>query len=55
MIAAAIGGWFVICFAGRYPRAIFGYVEGVFRWYSRAVGYASIVAIDEYPPFPVGP
>ena len=49
------GAWVAIYFAGRYPGAIFGYVEGVFRWHNRAVGYASIFAIGEYRSFPLGP
>ena len=54
-IAAAIRAWFATRLSGRYPLAIFGYVEGAIRWHNRAVGYASILAIDEYPPFLLGP
>jgi Domain of unknown function (DUF4389) len=48
---AVIGAWFAILFTGRYPRAIFDYLEGVGRWHNRVVAYALILVTDEYPPF----
>src|SRR5437016_6369975 len=48
---AAIGAWFAILFTGRYPPAIFRYIEGVIRWHNRVVGYALILVTDRYPPF----
>jgi hypothetical protein len=52
---AVIGAWFAILFTGRYPRGIFGYVEGVIRWHNRVVGYAWILVTDRYPPFRLRP
>jgi Domain of unknown function (DUF4389) len=54
-ILAVIAAWFAILFTGRYPRGIFGYVEGVIRWHNRVVGYAFILVTDEYPPFRLRP
>jgi hypothetical protein len=50
-----IVAWFAILFTGRYPRGIFGYVEGVVRWHNRVVGYAFIMVTDRYPPFQLNP
>jgi Domain of unknown function (DUF4389) len=48
---AAIGAWFAVLFTGRYPRGIFGFLEGVIRWHNRVVGYAFVLVTDAYPPF----
>jgi hypothetical protein len=50
-VVAVIVAWFAILFTGRYPRALFDYVEGVIRWHKRVVGYAWILVTDRYPPF----
>ena len=52
---AVVAAWFSILFTGRYPRAIFDYVEGVIRWHDRVVGYAFILVTDAYPPFRLRP
>jgi Domain of unknown function (DUF4389) len=52
---AVIGAWFAILFTGRYPRAIFTYLEGVGRWHNRVTGYAFTLVTDEYPPFRLKP
>ena len=48
---ATVVAWFAILFTGRYPRAIFDYVEGVLRWWLRVEAYAILLTTDEYPPF----
>ena len=50
-IVAVIVAWFAILFTGRYPRAIFDFVEGVMRWNNRVTAYAVTLVTDEYPPF----
>ena len=42
---------FAILFTGRYPRSLFGYVEGVLRWTNRVSPYAFLPVADKYPPF----
>jgi Domain of unknown function (DUF4389) len=55
VLIAVIIAWFAILFTGRYPRALFDYVEGVIRWHNRVVGYAFILVTDAYPPFRLKP
>jgi hypothetical protein len=52
---AVIVAWFAILFTQRYPRELFGFVEGVIRWYNRVVAYALVLATDQYPPFRLRP
>lgn len=51
---AVIIAWFAILFTGTYPRGLFDFVEGVFRWSNRVSGYAVTLVTDEYPPFRLG-
>lgn len=54
-VGAVIIAWFAILFTGRYPRALFDYVEGVLRWGTRVSGYAFLLVTDDYPPFSLRP
>ena len=55
VVVVVIVTWFAILFTGRYPRAIFDFVEGVIRWHNRVVGYALTLVTDQYPPFRLAP
>ncbi len=50
-VFAVVLAWVAILVTGRYPRGLFDYVEGVFRWNSRVIGYALTLVTDRYPPF----
>ncbi len=54
-LVAAIVAWFAILFTGRYPRALFDFVEGVARWHNGVIGYALTLVTDRYPPFRLAP
>lgn len=54
-LVVVIVAWFTILFTGRYPRAMFDFVEGVARWHIRVVGYALTLVTDAYPPFRLAP
>lgn len=48
---AVILAWFAILFTGRYPRGLFEFVVGVWRWVLRVMAYAFLLVTDRYPPF----
>jgi hypothetical protein len=54
-VAVVIVAWFAILFTGQYPRALFEFVAGVFRWHNRVTAYAFVLVTDRYPPFRLAP
>lgn len=52
---ALVAAWLAILLTGRYPSALFSFVEGVLRWVNRVTAYAYILVTDEYPPFRLAP
>jgi hypothetical protein len=48
--ACTVIAWFAILFTGRYPRGLFGFVVGVYRWSARVNTYLYLLT-DHYPPF----
>ncbi len=46
--------WFAILFTGRYPRGMFGFQVGYYRWLYRVYVYLYLFT-DAYPPFSMEP
>lgn len=50
-VACVILAWLAILLTGRYPRGLFEFVTGVFRYSLRVGAYAFLLTTDRYPPF----
>ena len=51
---AILIAFFAILITGRYPRALFDYIAGVYRWAWRVTAYIYLM-VDPYPPFSLDP
>jgi hypothetical protein len=50
-VFCVIIAWFAILLTDSYPRSLFRFVVGVFRWWLRVGAYAFLLTTDRYPPF----
>ena len=48
--ATTIIAWFAILVTRRYPRGLYSFSVGAFRWTTRVEAYMLLLH-DEYPPF----
>lgn len=51
LVAVSILGWLCTLIIGRYPRPLFNFMVGYYRWWYRVIAYAFILITDKYPPF----
>ncbi len=51
IILATIIAWFAILITGKYPRPLFDFVVGSYRFFIRVYAYSIWLVTDRYPPF----
>jgi uncharacterized protein DUF4389 len=45
-----VAAWFIILFTGTYPRVMYDFSTGAFKWVLRVQAYL-LLLVDDYPPF----
>jgi hypothetical protein len=50
-VVSVVIAWFAILFTGRYPKGLFDFIVGVYRWSLRVAAYAVLLTTDRYPLF----
>lgn len=51
VLVVTVIAWISILVSGNYPRSLFDFVVGTFRWAIRVWAYAFLLVTDDYPPF----
>lgn len=51
LVFTTIVAWFAILITGKYPRGLFDFAVGVYRWNLRVAAYMQLLITDKYPPF----
>ena len=46
-LVVTVLGWVAILIIGRYPRPLFNFMEGYYRWWFRVLAYAFVLITDE--------